>query len=467
MRFSFCSLLLLLLLLVAIGPSHNDALPLPRGYYINCGAAEEETIGSIRWLKDEGFTSSGNATKIAAPTVVPVLSTLRFFPDASARKHCYEIPVIKGAKYLVRTTYFYGAFDGGDAPPVFDQIVEGTWWSAVDTADAYAQGLAAYYEIIVAAQGRMISVCLARNNATASSGSPFISALELVSLEDSMYNSTDFESFALNTIARHGFGYNGPIISYPDDQFSRYWAPFKDANPVVQSHSNISSADFWNLPPEKALQTALTTSRGKQLVVHWPDLELPNASYHLVLYFQDNRTPSPFSWRVFDVTVNGEDFYRGLNVSTAGVVVYGTQVQLGGKTQITLTPDESSPVGPVINAGEIFLVVPLGGRTVTRDVIAMEELKRSLKNPPPDWSGDPCLPPEHSWTGVVCSPKDFRVEALHLNDNQFSGPIPSALGTLESLTQLYLQNNKFTGKIPDTLRKKPGLDMQTHGNQLS
>lgn len=140
---------------------------------------------------------------------------------------------------------------------------------------------------------------------------------------------------------------------------------------MVQSHSNISSADFWNLPPEKALQTALTTSRGKQLVVHWPDLELPNASYHLVLYFQDNRTPSPFSWRVFDVMVNGEDFYRGLNVSTAGVVVYGTQVQLGGKTQITLTPDESSPVGPVINAGEIFLVVPLGGRTVTRDGIGI------------------------------------------------------------------------------------------------
>lgn len=33
----------------------------------------------------------------------------------------------------------------------------------------------------------------------------------------------------------------------------------------------------------------------------------------------------------------------------------------------------------------------------------MEELARSIKNPPPDWHGDPCLPKENSWTGVTCS----------------------------------------------------------------
>jgi hypothetical protein len=46
-------------------------------------------------------------------------------------------------------------------------------------------------------------------------------------------------------------------------------------------------------------------------------------------------------------------------------------------------------------------------------VIAMEEFARSLKNPPPDWAGDPCLPPQNSWTGVNCS-ADSPVRVLSL-----------------------------------------------------
>lgn len=136
---------------------------------------------------------------------------------------------------------------------------------------------------------------------------------------------------------------------------------------AVTAHSNVSSTDFWNLPPAKAFGTALIQSRGKPLQVKWPAVPLPSASYYIALYFQDNRDPSPYSWRVFSVTVNGKNFYKKLNVSTSGVAVFGTQWPLAGQTEILLTPDESSPVGPIINAGEILQIVPLGGRTVTRD----------------------------------------------------------------------------------------------------
>lgn len=33
----------------------------------------------------------------------------------------------------------------------------------------------------------------------------------------------------------------------------------------------------------------------------------------------------------------------------------------------------------------------------------MEDLARSIQNPPADWNGDPCLPKGNSWTGVTCS----------------------------------------------------------------
>jgi len=90
-----------------------------------------------------------------------------------------------------------------------------------------------------------------------------------------MYNTTDFGKYVLTTVARSALGVKGDIISYPDDQYNRYWAPFTDGSPTVESHSPISPADFWNLPPAKALKGGITTSRGKNLTVQWPPLELP------------------------------------------------------------------------------------------------------------------------------------------------------------------------------------------------
>lgn len=165
-------------------------------------------------------------SQINTPGIMPLLSTLRYFPDTKARKNCFVIQVSKGSKYIIRTTYYYGGFDGGKEPPVFDQIIDGTRWSAVDTSQNYAVGLTSYYEIVVAAQGKTISVCLARNANTNSSSSPFISGLEVVSLENSMYNSTDFSEYALNTVARHRFGHKNRVIRYVKLSLSILFATF-------------------------------------------------------------------------------------------------------------------------------------------------------------------------------------------------------------------------------------------------
>ena len=69
------------------------------------------------------------------------------------------------------------------------------------------------------------------------------------------------------------------------------------------------------------------------------------------------------------MSVNGDTFFSGLNVSAAGVMVYSGEWPLSGKTLITLTPTEESPVGPVVNAGELLQLVPAKGRTAARDGI--------------------------------------------------------------------------------------------------
>lgn len=156
-------------------------------------------------------------------------------------------------------------------------------------------------------------------------------------------------------------------VSFPDDVFNRQWHPFVDENPLVTSHANVTPSTFWNLPPTKAFNTAMTTSRGKSLNVSWPPFPLPAAYYYISLYFQDNRSPSPYSWRVFSVAINGKNFFTNLNVSANGVSVYSAKWPLSGKTHVELTPADDMPVGPVINAAEILQVFRLGGRTLTRD----------------------------------------------------------------------------------------------------
>ncbi|XP_034681997.1 probable LRR receptor-like serine/threonine-protein kinase At1g67720 [Vitis riparia] len=507
------SLSIFLLSLVTI-PLSLHAIPAPRGVLLNCGSTKDIVTTNLKFITDEGFISVGNSSTLKTPDLFPILSTLRYFPDKSAKKYCYVIPVIKGGKYLIRTTYYYGGFDGGNEPPVFEQIIDGTKWGIVNTTEDYAKGLTSYYEIVVAAMGKTLSVCLARNGKTVSS--PFITALELENMEASVYNSTDFTKYALNVVARHSFGSNDDIVCFPDDPYNRFWQPFMDNNPIVESHSNITSSDFWNTPPLKVFKSAITTSRGKTLQLQWPTEPLPSSKYYISLYFQDNRTPSPFSWRVFSVSVNGKNFFTNLNVTTDGVMVYGTQWPLSGLTEIVMTPGADIPVGPVINAGEIFQMLPLGGRTLTRDVMGMEDLARGFNNPPSDWSGDPCLPQNNSWTGVTCTTGKLarvvtlnltnfglagslspsianltglthlwlggnklsgpipemstlnELQTLHLEDNGFEGSFPQSLDQVTSLQEIYVQNNNLNGTIPGTLQKRLGINLKvTPGNHLS
>ncbi|KAF7840845.1 putative LRR receptor-like serine/threonine-protein kinase [Senna tora] len=429
--------------------AHSGLSSQPPGYLIDCGGSTNVTLGSLTYVPDSGFINVGKSIPISAPNLLPILTTVRYFPNVSARKSCFSIPVIRGGKYLVRTIYYYGRYDGGTHPPVFDQIVDGTKWSIVNTTRDFASGLSSYYEVVAAAMGNSLSVCLARNVHTGNSH-PFISALEVEKLDDSVYNPTNFEKNVLVTIARNTFGADGDIISFPDDNFNRMWQPFKDQNPVVTSQSNITSSDFWNLPPAKAFNSGITTSKGKKLEIQWPAVTLPATNYYIALYFQENRSPSPDSWRVFDVAINGQTYFSKLNATTKGVTVYAPEWPLSGRTHITLTPAEGMPVGPVINAGEVFQILPVGGRTLPRDVIAMESLAKSFKNPPPDWSGDPCLPRENSWTGVTCSHNQFsRVISVVLTNAGISGSLPPDIANLTSLAHLWLGGNKLTGKIPD------------------
>lgn len=191
-------------------------------FHINCGATEDQKIESTTWTVDDSYIETGNKSTLTTPGLLPIVQNIRYFPDKTARKYCYVVPVVKGGKYIVRTTYYYGNYDNVGKAPIFDQIIDGSKWSTVNTTANYAQGLTTYFEIIVVSHGRGLSICVARNNDTLASTNPFISAIEIRRLENSIYNATDFNKYALSTVSRHMFGTKGEIVRYEQMRISLF-----------------------------------------------------------------------------------------------------------------------------------------------------------------------------------------------------------------------------------------------------
>lgn len=103
-------------------------------------------------------------------------SDLRSFP--SGTRNCYTLaPLRRGGKYLVRAAFVYGNYDGLNQPPEFDLYLGVNSWKTV-VANSTLE------EIMAVATSGSMQVCLVNMG----TGTPFISALELRPLQDSMYS---------------------------------------------------------------------------------------------------------------------------------------------------------------------------------------------------------------------------------------------------------------------------------------
>lgn len=182
---------------------------LDRTYLLNCGGREEVQLNGRTYVPDQDYIHCGDVSTIDdKPDLYPTLTSVRFFPDNSSNRFCFKFPVTRGKRYIIRTTYYYGNFDGKGHPPVFDQFIDTTRWTVVDTVESYRQGVASFYEIVAAARAELLHVCVARNNETGLDCSPFINALEVQPVDDILYNGTNWGKHALATVARSDFGTN-------------------------------------------------------------------------------------------------------------------------------------------------------------------------------------------------------------------------------------------------------------------
>ncbi|CAN6442425.1 unnamed protein product [Victoria cruziana] len=170
-----CRRLLLPLLVVLCAISASAQLLLN----VDCGTTGK-TAGylSMTWVGDEQYVKSGQSATVIDESLLPPLTTLRYFP--SGRKNCYSFP---GIKLLVRAWFYYGNYDELGSPPTFNLLFNGNLWSPVIFS---GQNISALFEMVHVSKAADISVCLAR---TKPNDVPFINSIEIKKLEDDMYAS--------------------------------------------------------------------------------------------------------------------------------------------------------------------------------------------------------------------------------------------------------------------------------------
>lgn len=128
----------------------------------------------------------------------PQYITKREFPIDN-KKYCYTLKTEERRRYIVRATFLYGSSVTEESYPKFQLFLDATKWSTVSVSDASRVYVK---EMIIRAPSLSIDVCLC----CATTGSPFISTLELRPLNLSMY-LTDYEDdFYLKLAARVNFG---------------------------------------------------------------------------------------------------------------------------------------------------------------------------------------------------------------------------------------------------------------------
>jgi hypothetical protein len=166
---------------------------------IDCGSDEDsiDMKTGIPYKSDKELVSTGIVEKVSPDSDScgdsQPLKNLRSFPVGT--RNCYTLRPEQGKNnnYLIRASFCYGNYDRKNITPIFDLYLGPNRW---DTVESYG---IVNLAIIHVPSTDYIDVCLVKTG----DGVPFISALELRRLDNSIYHTEDG---ALETAWRYDIG---------------------------------------------------------------------------------------------------------------------------------------------------------------------------------------------------------------------------------------------------------------------
>ncbi|OVA00354.1 Leucine-rich repeat [Macleaya cordata] len=459
---------------------------------ISCGARVNVHTSPTNtlWFRDIAYTGGRPSNATVTSFIAPPLQTLRYFPLSDGPNNCYKINRVPQGHYSVRI--FFGLVLGSNADnePLFDVSVEGTQiyslksgWSTIDDQS--------FTEALVIVTDGSVSMCFHSTG----HGDPAILSIEILQIEDKAYffGPNWGQGMILRTAQRLTLGTGKPAF---DEDYSgnhwggdRFWFGVQTfgqgSDKHISTENKIKKASVGpNYYPEKLYQSALISTDSQTDLAYTIEVE-PNKNYSIWLHFAEiEQGITGVGQRVFDVLINGDIALKGVDiVQMSGDVftalVLNKTVTVNGRS-LTITMHPTKGNHALINAIEVFEVVPAESRTEVEEVRALQSLKNAMGLPLRlGWNGDPCVPQQHPWSGVDCQfdraryiwvidglgldnqglrgflPKDIsklrHLQSINLSGNSIHGVIPSSLGSITSLVTLDLSFNLFNGTIPESL----------------
>ncbi|KAG5015259.1 hypothetical protein JHK85_021395 [Glycine max] len=351
---------------------------------IDCGGTSNysDTSTGLAWISDSSIMQHGISVEVENPNGRSMLQyqKRRDFPIDSNKKYCYTLSTEERRRYLVRATFQYGSLDSGDTYPQFQLYLDATKWATVSIYDASRVYVK---EMIIRAPSNSIDVCMC----CATTGSPFISTLELRPLNLSMY-ATDFEdNFFLEVAARINFGApTEDAVRYPDDPYDRIWDSdlIKRQNylvgvaPGTERISTTKNIDIETreYPPVKVMQSAVVGTKG--VLSYRLNLEDFPANARAYAYFAEIedlgqnesrkfklKQPyiADYSNAVVNIAENANGSYTLYEPSYMNVTL-----EFVLSFSFVMAPDSTR--GPLLNALEISKYVQIASKTDKQDCIS-------------------------------------------------------------------------------------------------
>lgn len=184
---------------------------LPGFISIDCGLPSNESpynkpVTNQTYISDAEFIRGGKTGKIeknsATDSITKPYRVLRYFPDGT--RNCYSLSVKQDTKYLIRTVFVYGNYDGLNIFPKFDLYLGPNIWKVLDLGKP---STGVVEEIIHITTSNVLEICLVKTGTT----TPLISAIELRPLR---YNTYVSKTGSLKRIVRLYFTKSNNTVGY-------------------------------------------------------------------------------------------------------------------------------------------------------------------------------------------------------------------------------------------------------------
>uniref|UniRef100_A0A6N2MVR8 non-specific serine/threonine protein kinase n=1 Tax=Salix viminalis TaxID=40686 RepID=A0A6N2MVR8_SALVM len=387
---------------------------------IDCGGTGNYTDPrtGLAWISDNGtIMNYGKSSEVESPDENMQYRRRRDFPIDS-RKYCYTLGTRERRRYLVRATFQYGSSGNEDAYPKFDLYLDATKWSTVvilDSSRVYVK------EMIIRAPSSSVDVCIC----CATTGSPFISTLELRPLNLSMY---------------------------PDDPYDRIWDSDLEKRQnylvgVAPGTVRINTSKYVDTrtreyPPVKVMQTAVVGTQG--ILSYRLNLDDFPANARAFAYFAEIEDLGANETRKFKLQ---QPYFPDYSNAVVNIAENANGSHTLYEPSYMNTRDSTQ--GPLLNAIEISKYLKIEPRTDSQDVIVLNALRSmSAESAWTNEQGDPCVPAHWDWVNCSTSTTPPRITKIALSGKNLRGEIPSEINNMETLTELWLDGNFLTGPIP-------------------